>query len=161
MRSMQEVGHARGRPQAGLQGLRRPQEGGWPDGWSCCEAMTRYIQANLNRCWAVQKLLQQSVAERGVGLLLLNEYTRPPVSPVGWAASAVGTSAVSFTVAACCVAEESGQGPGFGWFRFGRVQLLLDAQLPPGGVHPVPGRPRGSNPRRRGLRGNSCRREGL
>lgn len=79
----------------------------------------KVLQVNLNHCWVAQQLLLQTVAERGIDIVVASDYNRQMGgSAQQWIASADSKCAIYVTSSAAHISDR-GDGVGFAWARIG------------------------------------------
>lgn len=79
----------------------------------------KVLQVNLNHCWAVQQLLLQTIAERGIDVVVVSDYNRQMgVSAQQWVASMDSKCAIYVANSTTYISDRGG-GFGFAWARIG------------------------------------------
>jgi len=83
----------------------------------------KVLQVNLNHCWAAQQLLLQTVAERGIDVVVVSDYNRQMGgSAHQWVASADGKCAIYVASTSSYISDRGG-GVGFAWARINSMLL--------------------------------------
>jgi hypothetical protein len=80
----------------------------------------KVLQVNLNHCWAAQQLLLQTIAERGIDVVVVSDYNlHMGASPQQWVTSMDGKCAIYVTSRSPVGILNQGSGVGFAWARIG------------------------------------------
>lgn len=81
--------------------------------------MFQVLQVNLNHCWVAQQLLLQTVAERGIDVVIVSDYNRQMGgSAQQWVASSDSKCAIYVANSTAYISDRGG-GVGFAWARIG------------------------------------------
>lgn len=84
----------------------------------------KVLQVNLNHCWAAQQLLLQTIAERGIDVVIVSDYNRHMgASPLQWVTSTDGKCAIYVTSRSPVGILDQGSGVGFAWARIGSTRF--------------------------------------
>lgn len=85
--------------------------------------MIRFLQINLNHCWAAQQILQQTIAELGIDIVLVSDQLRNPADNARWIPSTDNKCAVSAVSSSVPFFDSSGAGRGFAWIKLRAVVI--------------------------------------
>lgn len=86
--------------------------------------MVRFLQINLNHCWAAQQVLTQTTLERSINVVLISDQLRNPIDDDGWVVSGDGGSAVMIGKNSALAVASKGGGRGFAWIRAGGMHVV-------------------------------------
>lgn len=86
--------------------------------------MFRFMQINLNHCWAAQQLLTQTILERSVDIVLISDQIHNPVDDDRWSGSRDSECAIAIGRSSLLIPERKGAGKGFAWMVTGGMNVV-------------------------------------
>lgn len=80
--------------------------------------MTNFLQINLHRCWGAEQLLDQTVVQRNVDVIIASEFPDRCLRGDRWCISTDRKAAVATTAGSSLAHVSKGSGTGFAWMEF-------------------------------------------